>query len=176
MPTKPFCGERGLFCSGTNPAPSPPALIPSTKAGSNKKLFRMQSGTNLPQWLFQTVKVSVKLKGQQTQSEICSACLLLKNTHMASGQMARGYTPVPSFPKEELLLTPTESPTASTAFKSSCIFWAALKITLDFLNSLSTCIRKPWPLKCVFATEAKKIKQLKRILSSVNKTALKGLF
>lgn len=87
-----------------------------------------------------------------------------------------GTTPVPSSPEEQLLLTSAESPTASTDYKSNCISWTALKITPDILNSLSTCIWKPWPLKYVFATETKKIKQLKRILSGVNKTALKGLF
>jgi len=75
-------------CSGTSPAPSLWALITSTKTGSNKKLFRMQSGTNLPRcFVFQAVKISASLGGHRTQCEICYACLLLKNTHKPNGWM-----------------------------------------------------------------------------------------
>lgn len=78
---------------------------------------------------------------------------------------AHVYTQVPSSPEDELLLTATEPLTASTDFKGSYIFWAALKMTLGFLNSLSACIWKPWPLKNISVTEAK-TKSLKEYLPS----------
>lgn len=82
------------------------------------------------------------------------------------------YTQVPSSPADELLLTATKPLTAATDFKGSCIFWAALKMTLGFLSSLSAWIWKPWPLKKNICNQGKE-KKAKRILTIINETALK---
>lgn len=64
---------------------------------------------------FQTVKISVKREGHQTQSAICDACLLLQNTRGANGQTP--MCTVPSSPERA-----TEPLTASLDSRRICIF------------------------------------------------------